>query len=84
MKVLLINPSFDTKIHYGVLHKLIKPRLPLSIGFLMSFLENKGIEVKLFDEQVENINKLKSIILNNAGKECFPIENTTNCRVKNV
>lgn len=62
MKVLLINTSFKTASHYGVLDKLIKPRIPLSLGTLVGFLETKNVKTMIFDEQVENIKNLEKIL----------------------
>jgi len=62
MRVLLINPSFSTESHYGVLDKLIKPRIPLSLGYLAGFLATKNIESLVFDEQVDNIRGLEKIL----------------------
>jgi len=53
MKVLLIHPSFDLKEQYGELSEIIEPMLPLSLGSLGAYLEYKGVQVKVLDEQIE-------------------------------
>ena len=42
-KVALINPGKDTEVRYAF-------QEPLNLGFIASFLEKNGIEVKIFDE----------------------------------
>ena len=53
-KVLLVNPAIDIEKKYGKLVSLLlAPSVPLSIVFLGSFLESRGYDVRLFDEQIE-------------------------------
>lgn len=53
-RVLLVNPTINAEQKYGKLASmLLTPSVPFSIIFLGSFLDKHGIEVKLFDEQIE-------------------------------
>ncbi|TAN61176.1 radical SAM protein, partial [bacterium] len=55
MRVLLINPSFDRSKQYGHLNRLVKPGLPLSIGALAGYLLDKGVSVRVADDQVDDL-----------------------------
>ncbi|MFQ5646661.1 MAG: B12-binding domain-containing radical SAM protein [bacterium] len=50
-KVLLINPSFKREEQYGEFQDLVRKGIPLSLGFLAGYLLEKGVEVKIVDEQ---------------------------------
>ena len=55
MSVLLINPA--RVIRVGNVWRKINPELPpLGLGYIASFLEKQGIEVKIIDLGVEDIN----------------------------
>jgi radical SAM superfamily enzyme YgiQ (UPF0313 family) len=61
---LLINPIFNRKQQYGELSKLVIPALPMPLGFLGGYLVDKGVKVKLIDEQMHILSpaRLKEII----------------------
>lgn len=77
MKVLLINPSFDRSRQYGHLNRLVKPGLPLSIGALAGYLQAQGVEVKVADDQVDDLslsgvrNMLKEFLPDIVGMTCL-------------
>jgi len=57
MKILLINPA--RLIRVGNIWQKINPELPpLGLGYVASYLEKQGIQVKILDLGVENINHL--------------------------
>ena len=52
-KVLLVNPSFDLESHFGRLAKAGPSLLPVGSTYLAAVLENSGIDVSIWDGQVE-------------------------------
>lgn len=49
--VLLVHPTFDRHEHYGDFADLVWKELPLSLGFLAGYLLERGVRVKIVDEQ---------------------------------
>jgi len=49
--VLLIHPCLDRQQQYGDLADLVWSEVPLSLGFLAAYLVERGVEVKIVDEQ---------------------------------
>jgi len=54
-KVLLINPTFDVTRQLGELGKLYVRARPLGLGYLVAYLESKGIEARIIDGQVSDL-----------------------------
>ncbi|MBA7634993.1 2-hydroxyethylphosphonate methyltransferase [subsurface metagenome] len=53
MKVLLINPPYDIKQYMGKLSRIAFVFQPIGLTYIASYLRSKGIEVKIFDSQIE-------------------------------
>lgn len=77
IRVLLINTSFDRSRQYGYLNRLVRPGIPLSVGALAGFLLAKGVEVKIADDQVDDLSEkglkviLKEFCPDIVGMTCF-------------
>ncbi|MDP6540521.1 MAG: hypothetical protein QF410_13340 [Planctomycetota bacterium] len=57
IRVLLIYPSFDREEQYGDFADLVWKEIPLSLGFLAGYLRDKGVPVKIVDEQWGTLNE---------------------------
>jgi len=53
VRVLLINPPYDTKRYMGKLSKIAFIFQPIGLTYIASYLRSKNIEVKIFDSQIE-------------------------------
>src|SRR3989338_476922 len=67
MKVILINPSFDSS-RMGPLHKYVPAMLPLSLGFIAGYLLARDIQPTIIDEQLEYLTpgRIKKLVGNKA------------------
>ena len=54
-RVLLIFPRFKSEFYYGRLSKVAPSLVPVSLVYLASFLQKKGIPVKILDGQVQEL-----------------------------
>ena len=54
-RVLLIFPQFKSELHYGRLSKVAPSLVPVSLVYLATFLQEKGIPVKILDGQVQEL-----------------------------
>lgn len=59
MNILLIHPCVDKKRFYGYIGRFIKPEMPLGLYYLIGSLRNKGMNVKLIDEQFFRLSPIK-------------------------
>ncbi len=50
-RVLLVYPSFDREEQYGDFADLVWKEIPLSLGFLAGYLRERGVAIRIVDEQ---------------------------------
>mgnify|MGYP001601832532 FL=1 len=53
MKILLINPPYNSENYYGKLSKMVFVFPPVGLTYLAGFVREKGHEVYIYDFQVE-------------------------------
>ncbi len=53
--VLLIHPTFSTRLHYGKLSRVAPSLLPVSLVYLAAYLEKFHYPVRIYDGQVEEL-----------------------------
>ncbi|MDD3374500.1 MAG: radical SAM protein [Candidatus Omnitrophica bacterium] len=68
--IILINPKSNTLQSFDF---LIAKSIPLSIGYIASYLEDKNYNVKIIDEEVEMITKEKLLQMTNNKKQLFGV-----------
>ncbi|MBN1296510.1 radical SAM protein [bacterium] len=56
-RLLLILPHFAEKRHYGSMSKVAPSLLPVSLVYLAGYMEKQGYPVRIFDGQVEEMNR---------------------------
>ncbi len=56
-RVLLVFPHFNSSAFYGDFQKVAPSLPPISLMYLSSYLKSKGLEVKILDGQVENMDE---------------------------
>jgi len=54
-RVLLIFPQFKSELYYGRLSKVAPSLVPVSLVYLATFLQKKGVPVKILDGQVQEL-----------------------------
>ena len=68
--IILINPKSNTLQSFDF---LIAKSIPLSLGYIAAYLEEKNYNVKIIDEEIETISKERLLQLTSNKKQLFGI-----------